>query len=378
MRKGFFVRTAALALAVVFLGLLASCATVVQVRDHIPSKINMSGIKSLAISPIDVVDGVRQSIPPMARTVSTGDGADQVKVFSSYSPFLCSQLGAELQGRLLDGLGRTGRFALVPPEETRRLFSEGSMLGSARKRFMEAGVDAILSSRLSLLSYDEFITSENRPVQPEAGKTVTDYYLNTSSVLVYDYRIVDVERNCLVASGSRDKKIEERSLVATYEKKADGTGGFAFSAPGAPSLERLFREAADEIADGIPDDMVPRWEYSYETLMEGDETDEQALALAGAGDIGAAFAYFDGKWRASGGLPAGYNAAILLYAQGRLSDAVLYMREVAERTGSPQARGKLAELEDKRRLESIAERQLGDERPDATVEEFEIRQFFGL
>lgn len=369
--------------------MLVSCGTTVAVKDHIPAEVNMSGMKNLAVASVTVKDSTTASShSSVVSTVTVGSGNNShVRIFSSWSSDLPKKLGNYAQAQLLSDLHDSDYFALSEPSKTDALFSEGKMLGQTRSRFMNAGIDAILSSRMTIISFDEYITSELRQVYDtatSANKTVgIDYYLETELILGFEYNVIGVEQNTLVSSDSYTKTVYDKTLAATFMYGASGgvtDGYFSYAISSGPNLYPEYRKALDSMVANVAVALAPRWEYSTETLMSNSAKIESlkiAYEYAGDGNYTQAFDIFDSEWKSSNDLSSGYNAAILLYARGKLSDAVTYMNNVASVTGSGEAYSKAAALKQKLRMAEIAEQQVNGTASDATVEEFEIKNFFG-
>lgn len=359
---------------------LASCSTTVSVKSHVPSEVNMSSLRTLAVASVAVSDKLNVSTPSV-KTITVGSGVDStVRIFSRWNSTIEKTLAKYAQDKMYQSLKQTDYFTLVNPSNTDALFKEGKMLGQTRQRFMDAGIDAIISTKLSILSFDEYITSQNRT---EYDKDVgIDYYFETSMVINFEYNVVGVAQNKIVTSGSANRDIEDRTLAATYRYGTNGIsdGKFTYAISFAPRLDEYYRNAVASLVSNIAIELAPRWVYSTETLMDNKnkiESIKEAYKLASDGNYYEAYSLFNAEWNSSFDLASGYNAAILLYARGMLSEAIDYMSNVCDVTYSTQAEAKLYSMKEAQRLWNIADQQVNGTVPDATVEEFEIRNFFG-
>lgn len=365
---------------------LASCSTTVSVKSHVPSEVNMSSLRTLAVASVAVSDKLNVSTPSV-KTITVGSGVDStVRIFSRWNSTIEKTLAKYAQDKMYQSLKQTDYFTLVNPSNTDALFKEGKMLGQTRQRFMDAGIDAIISTKLSILSFDEYITSQNRteydPVTKTNKDVGIDYYFETSMVINFEYNVVGVAQNKIVTSGSANRDIEDRTLAATYRYGTNGIsdGKFTYAISFAPRLDEYYRNAVASLVSNIAIELAPRWVYSTETLMDNKnkiESIKEAYKLASDGNYYEAYSLFNAEWNSSFDLASGYNAAILLYARGMLSEAIDYMSNVCDVTYSTQAEAKLYSMKEAQRLWNIADQQVNGTVPDATVEEFEIRNFFG-
>lgn len=365
---------------------LASCSTTVSVKSHVPSEVNMSSLRTLAVASVAVSDKLNVSTQSV-KTITVGSGVDStVRIFSRWNSTIEKTLAKYAQDKMYQSLKQTDYFTLVNPSNTDALFKEGKMLGQTRQRFMDAGIDAIISTKLSILSFDEYITSQNRTEYDFVTKTNKDvgidYYFETSMVINFEYNVVGVAQNKIVTSGSANRDIEDRTLAATYRYGTNGIsdGKFTYAISFAPRLDEYYRNAVASLVSNIAIELAPRWVYSTETLMDNKnkiESIKEAYKLASDGNYYEAYSLFNAEWNSSFDLASGYNAAILLYARGMLSEAIDYMSNVCDVTYSTQAEAKLYSMKEAQRLWNIADQQVNGTVPDATVEEFEIRNFFG-
>lgn len=365
---------------------LASCSTTVSVKSHVPSEVNMSSLRTLAVASVAVSDKLNVSTQSV-KTITVGSGVDStVRIFSGWNSTIEKTLAKYAQDKMYQSLQQTDYFTLVNPSNTDALFKEGKMLGQTRQRFMDAGIDAIISTKLSILSFDEYITSQNRTEYDFVTKTNKDvgidYYFETSMVINFEYNVVGVAQNKIVTSGSANRDIEDRTLAATYRYGTNGIsdGKFTYAISSAPRLDEYYRNAVASLVSNIAIELAPRWVYSTETLMDNKnkiESIKEAYKLASDGNYYEAYSLFNAEWNSSFDLASGYNAAILLYARGMLSEAIDYMSNVCDVTYSTQAEAKLYSMKEAQRLWNIADQQVNGTVPDATVEEFEIRNFFG-
>ena len=365
---------------------LASCSTTVSVKSHVPSEVNMSSLRTLAVASVAVSDKLNVSTQSV-KTITVGSGVDStVRIFSRWNSTIEKTLAKYAQDKMYQSLKQTDYFTLVNPSNTDALFKEGKMLGQTRQRFMDAGIDAIISTKLSILSFDEYITSQNRTEYDFVTKTNKDvgidYYFETSMVINFEYNVVGVAQNKIVTSGSANRDIEDRTLAAIYRYGTNGIsdGKFTYAISFAPRLDEYYRNAVASLVSNIAIELAPRWVYSTETLMDNKnkiESIKEAYKLASDGNYYEAYSLFNAEWNSSFDLASGYNAAILLYARGMLSEAIDYMSNVCDVTYSTQAEAKLYSMKEAQRLWNIADQQVNGTVPDATVEEFEIRNFFG-
>lgn len=367
MKKSLNTLLILLCAAVLALGV--SCSTFVQVRDHVPAAVNMSSMKKIAVTSTNVVNNYSNYSPnPYIRIQNAHIGApdSQIQLYTAWQGSLPATLGIHTQSSLCQKLSETDYFTVAEPTVADALYTSGVILGSTKDQFIQAGIDAVLSSRLTVLTYDEYIFSKEFYHTDQAtGNKVADginYYLKTTMAILLEYNVIGVEQSKLVISKNYNRKIEKETLVATY-KYAAGTepARFTYKAYTAPSLLDDCRSAINDMLTGIVNDLAPRWVYSYEELLPNSakvKEIDRGYELAQSANYSMAYDVFYDAWLRYGDVNSGYNAAILLYARGWLEDAVVLMQEVYTRTGSQRAYEKAQELKYKLQQAQIADAQV--------------------
>lgn len=366
--------------------LCVSCKTTVQVKDHVPAAVNMGNLRSLAVSSV-VTQGTSNYVSAFVRNSGIGSSpyATTPTIFTSWSSDLPGKFSSYIQEQLLSQLTSTDFFSLTSPTKTDNLFSEGKMLGQTRQRFLDAGIDAILSTRASISNFDEYLYTEERTEYNSTTRTNAvvglNYYIKTTAALNFEYNIVSVDQNNLITSGNVSRNIDETTLAATLlYPTATSPARYSYQISSAPSLVTEIQSIAKSVVKELVDKLAPRWVYSTETLMDNKskiKSMDAGYDYADSGNYNASYQVFLQEWNRSYDIPAGYNAAILLYACGDLEGAIAQMNQVVNVTGSPEAAGELADMKQKLSQWQLAQNQVDGTVSDATVQEFEIRNFFG-
>jgi hypothetical protein len=88
-----------------------------------------------------------------------------------------------------------------------------------------------------------------------------------------------------------------------------------------------------------------------------------AYKLADQGSVEAAYQVFISEWNNSRHVPSGYNAALMLEAEGKLDDAVTLMNEVATSSGNGQAYSALSRMQSAQKNYSDAMNQMSGTSP---------------
>ena len=280
---------------------LCSCATQVRVVVDRPAELNMNGANSIAILPIQANE------PEKTETINFLGFFSITRKTST--PSTREQLADYLTNSLTSKLLSTSYYQVV----------DSAMVEGALKAGNKPPVDVYLTG--SINQFNTKVTSE--VVESEDGST-TVYYKRTADVSV-NYRIIDATTGAIVAMRKADYSRTSSSDTDEYK---------------LPSAYDLLTRELDGLASKIMKEVQPYQETMYLSLLK-DKTKDPEFAEADQyaknGAIQMSYEKFQAIYDKTGYYEAGYNAAILLQALGRLEDARDAMQALVAKTGDKKA-----------------------------------------
>lgn len=367
--------------------MLTSCTTSVLVRDHVPSAVNMANKRNIGVASVVAKSNVSAFYPWFIRLApNTAEIGKSLEIWSSYNDSLKDNLAKSAQKDMLAGLTDSGYFKVTGPGTTDNLITSGRYLGNSRELFKQAGLDAVVSTQVTIISFDEYIYSEldqkTVPGNPQKVDIGVNFILKRSVSLGFEFNIIDVETNSLLASKHLTRNVVTDDLIAYYQYAQGGKpAGFVQKQSFPPSIERTLEREISAMVDEMVDSLIPRWVSHYEDLMENTakiKSLKPAYKAADQGNYYTAYQIFDAQWNRTRDLASGYNCAILLYSEGDLAGAIAKMEEVANVTHNSMAFAKLNALKKtQQQWELAANQEAGIVDPSATSSVIDNMYFFG-
>ena len=297
VKKSFVLLIAAAAIC------LCSCATQVRVVVDRPAELNMNGANSIAILPIQANE------PEKTETINFLGFFSITTTKKNTEPSPREQLAEYLTNSLTSKLLTTSYYQVV----------DSAMVESALKAGNKPPVDVYLTG--SINQFNTKVSSE--VIESEDGST-TIYYKRTADISV-TYRIIDATTGEIVAMRKADYSRTSSSDTDEYK---------------LPSAYDLLTRELDGLASKIMKEVQPYQETMYLSLLK-DKTKDPEFAEADQyaknGAIQLSYEKFQAIYDKTGYYEAGYNAAILLQALGRLEDARDAMQALVAKTGDKKA-----------------------------------------
>ena len=287
---------------------LCSCATQVKVVVDRPAELNMNGANSIAILPIQANE------PEKTETINFLGFFTILR--KSSTPSTREQLADYLTNSLTSKLLSTSYYTVV----------DSAMVEGALKAGNKPPVDVYLTG--SINQFNTKVTSE--VVENDDG-TTTVYYKRTADVSV-NYRIIDATTGAIVAMRKADYSRTSSSDTDEYK---------------LPSAYDLLTGELDRLASKIMKEVQPYQETMYLSLLKDKTKDPdfaEADQYAKNGAIELSYEKFQAIYDKTGYYEAGYNAAILLQALGKLEDARDAMKALVAKTGDKKAISALAAI----------------------------------
>ena len=295
VKKSFILLIVAVAIC------LCSCATQVKVVVDRPAELNMNGANSIAILPIQANE------PEKTETINFLGFFSITRKTST--PSTREQLADYLTNSLTTKLLSTSYYQVV----------DSAMVEGALKAGNKPPVDVYLTG--SINQFNTKVSSE--VVESDDGST-TIYYKRSADISV-NYRIIDATTGAIVAMRKADYSRTSSSDTDEYK---------------LPSAYDLLTRELDGLASKIMKEVQPYQETMYLSLLK-DKTKDPEFAEADQyaknGAIQLSYDKFQAIYDKTGYYEAGYNAAILLQALGRLEDARDAMQALVAKTGDKKA-----------------------------------------
>lgn len=336
---------------------LCSCATSVAISYIAPSEIDMGHYRNIAVA--STVPYVGFGNPPAY--IRSIDPGPYNLVYSSYGPRLSDQVASYATERFMQTLSSSGYFTIKGPSFTDAVLDASAVGVDASKIFKDNGIDAVIIPKIETMGVDEYIYSriKERTVTDKDGNSrkVYDriYYYQVNLSLTFSYTIIDTQT---------EKVVAKRSF---YVEDSDNiTLDNLYFSPNDPYWD--FCSMLRSIQNDIIKQLVPtRMSLSVDLMSNKpkDKSVEVYYDYAKDGNFKAASEGFWDNWKKTGHLPSGYNAALLIGAQGDIDQALKLIDEVCTSTGSGDAYRLQSSLlfaqksnsESKKQIEGLNEKQ---------------------
>jgi len=346
--------------AVVF---LASCQSTVTVRHLVPAAVNMGSYRNIAVASTTLNTATLGFYPTW--NISFDDFGYRFSTgYERDSARRAAEIATDAFTKTLQS---SGFFTVFPPSETDNYLGIGA---DGVQLLKQKGVKAIVRSSISYLDLDEHPYSEDiveyktDPKTNSSRKYVTGrkYFISQEVTLSFTYLVKDIESGTILTSGTLTGKRSKDTEVARRVYQGNTFNDQrVYSYTYAPSVTGMITSILNEFQDKIARQLMPTWQYSTLTLM-GNKPKENAVKdayrLADNGDIEQAYAIFAAQWQATGHVPSGYNAALMLEASGNLSGAISLMNQVVSSSGNGDAYGALNRMMEAQKSQQEAQNQI--------------------
>lgn len=355
-------------LAIIALVLVAftSCSTSVALRTLVPASADVSGYKTIAVRSTE--DATNWKYPAFRD--------DYIAIKSNVNSKYISQLRintaldrnttknlAEYATANVSGALDTGFYTMIKPTVTDALVLVGKNMGTVREALNEKGVDAILSTSITAMAYDEYVTcekdsyitkdKENKEFYKERFYVVQKYSVSLT------YTLTDVENNVIIAYDTISKSGEKKTLVAnTKNQKGDLEKNSYVSIEKSSSL---IKALISDICWDLRLELAPHYQTEYFSLMANKpkvKSLKPAYKFVDDGDYRLALDLFLHQYNMTGHTASGYNACILYYALGEYDDAFALASELYYKNGSTKAVDLYKKMKDTKARQDAALQQI--------------------
>lgn len=357
-------------LSMVAILILTSCATSITVKHLVPSEVDVSRHRNIAIASTEMYVTPRGGmLPPWIK----GSSDTSFTLSSGFNSSLNTEVAKASTAYLVDAMVNTEYFTVLPPETTDAYLVLGRGKESAYALLREQGVDALLKSSITYMNCEEQITgrdikewvTENPAPDPKdtpdqaAAKVISyekvtgrSYYLEQRATMTFTYTLIDLQANRILATQSFTS---QRSKETCLGKTVFGTCADCrdkdercYSSGFAPSFFPLFEEMVGEIPAQVARQLAPSWSESRVSLMANKPKADVAHAytLAEKKNLQQAFEVFFQAWEDLSHVPSGYNAALLLEGMGQYTEALTLMNQVYNKSGDAKSHDQLIRLKE--------------------------------
>jgi len=343
---------------------VTSCTTSIALKTLVPAEMNITGYKTIAVQSTTYKNTSanvmwRNFFIPIKGPVEERY-LDALTIFSLFEGTTLNEVSRHSSNNIVRAIDK-GFYTITNPSVTDSLITVGKNTGTVRQTLLNNGVDAILTSSIDYLNYEEYITCEPVYAKDGAsssasstssssssgtgtssdGKTVTGYmfYLNQSASISLTYSIIDVENNVLIGS---DTLSASTDLIKTLIGHTNDAKEFVCDTLYLNYIKAsdLFDGLLDGFVSTITKKLTPHYETSYFNLMENKpkvESLTDAYKYVDNGNYRTALDLFLAEYNRSGHVPSGYNAAILYYTLGQYEDAFNLSEAVYKESGNSTA-----------------------------------------
>lgn len=338
-----------------------SCSTSVALNTLVPAQANVSGYKTIAIR--TATNDSNWKLPAFRDSLLQFKGSVDQKYIKEFK--VVSGLESGTMSKILESATEdvyhamdTGVYKLVAPETTDALITIGKTMGTTvRKTLNEKGIDAILSTSISGMSYEEYLLCETDTYKSKDSTTGAEYFRKRFYVVqkysvAVTYTLTDVENNAVIAYDTISQAKENKVQIGYTKNAAGDLEKFSYSS--AEKAATLIKRLVSDICYEIKLALAPHYKTEYFSLMSNKpkiDSLKVAYKFVDNGDYRLALELFVNQYRTSGHVASGYNACILYYALGEYDNAFELASELYYRNGSTKA------IELYRKMRDVKERQ---------------------
>ena len=313
--------TARAALLLIAVLLLASCATQVSIPYTRPSEVNMGRYRNLAVASTVPYRGYIG--PGLAGGWIPVDAAGfGVMIHPTWGSNTVASVASYATEQLWSTLSSSGYYNLLSPSQTDAILYAPVNVSRELRRM---GYDAVMIPRIDAMNVDESIYTTVNPVtyyDPYFGGYIDDYeyeyHLRRRISITYTVTVVDTATERIVTT-------------KTFSDSTSFTETFDPDWPSFNDSEYYFRRMIRDFQQGVVRLFIPTTAYYSVSLMDNNpalDAAAPAYDAAANGDFQTALSIFTSCWNTYSHAPSGYNAALMIAAQGRYDEAIDILRKV--------------------------------------------------
>lgn len=326
---------------------LTGCSTLVGIRTLVPSQVDLTGYKIVAVKSVSAYDygwNYRKTAYPEImydrKTIPTPTALTRALNSMDWSiPY--ADTASYLTEVVEDALDQ-GIYTIVDSVTTDRVIRRTAQTYTVRQALLDMDVDALVTGKVTEQTYKTYITATVK-TDPVTLKNTYYYYLHRNGALRYEYMVQDVETLAVLDTYS----FYENSTFYDLDSILIGTlypnGKFVFSDSftyTATDFIQRFRSMANSFGSTIKKRLTPYYTKSNLSLVSNKTKDENlkiAYEYADKGMYYDACSIFEEHWNLYSDYVSGYNTAILYYATGRQVQGIELANTVYKATGEKNA-----------------------------------------
>ena len=347
------------------IAVLTSCSTSIALTTLAPAAVDVSGYKTIAV--MSTQDKTGWTYPLFWNSY-----VPMHSVEPAYAALLriMSNLDFNASSRVVETASNTiyssidnGYFKVVSPAVTDALVTLGKNNGNVRTTLLNNGVDAILTTEITNIYYDEYIVQE-RDKNPTTYNNESYYQINFYLVQKYaisiNYVLQDVENTRIIATNTFSTDIQTRRTRLGHTVGNAGTF-VKDSYYSIPKASELITGLIRSFASDFRNELTPHSEVNY---FDFKPNKPKVASLEAAYDAldderwNLALSLFSEEYRKSGHLASGYNAAILYFAAGEHDKAFALLDELMRIYGGRDISNLYSQLLEIKRKSDAAKSQI--------------------
>jgi len=287
---------------------LTSCASTISTTVQRPAVLNLHGANSISVLPFQTSaygDDGAISILGFFRAIFDDDYDDKRRI--------CNQITNELTSSLLD----TGFMDVVGAKRVQTALENGSKIPC----------DVYLTG---------YISDYKESLEKDWSDDDECWYYKKNLKLRIVYEVIDTKSNYVIQRKSR-----------SYDK----TSSKERNSRNLPSSFSMVESDLNYLVRQIMKELQPYEETKYLKLIDDKDKSEEMKAakqLAKDGNLEKSLSSYKKIYNSTGLFEAGYNAGIILEAQGKLNDAEDLMQQLYETTGERKALTALNDIQEEK------------------------------
>ncbi len=327
--------------------LLAGCSTLVRVSTLVPSQVDLTGYKTMAVKSVTAYDygwayrsaGYpeiiydQSSIPTPQVLITALNRMDWSIPFDDTADYITSVVENALD---------QGIYTIIGSTTTDRIIKKTSKSYTVRQALLDMDVDALVTGKVTEQTYKTYVSATVKTDATTNQKTYY-YYLHRNGTLKYEYVVQDVESLAVLDTYSftSSSSFYDTDPILIGYLKPDGA--FVFSAQfsyGLSDFALRYRYMADSFGSTIKNRLTPYYKKSNLSLISNkakDESLEIGYEYAKNGMYAYACTVFEEHWNRYSDFVSGYNTALLYFVTGRPQEAISLANTVFAATAEKQA-----------------------------------------
>lgn len=326
--------------------ILTGCMTTVEVKTLVPAAVDVSGYKTVAVR--STLDNTRWKVPSFWNSYIPLRSVEEkyresLRVWSGLD-FNTSSRVSQIASNTIYTAIDNGFFKVISPKVTDAYVLVGQDSGNVRTTLMNSDIDAILTTEITSVYYDEYIyqnlektvTAIDRDTKAKFNPYY--FYLMQTYGVSIQYTLTDVENNVIIATRTFSSDMKEKKTL--LGKTVTAKGDYEKSWYSVSSASSLIGELITHFSNEIRDELSPHYvtvDFAFMGNKPKVKSLQEAYKAVNNGQYKVALRMFSDEYRRSGHIPAGYNSAILEFAMGNYEEAYAIAMELYNRYGSTDA-----------------------------------------